>query len=160
MTAVCSEFATSSYGDSFHAHREQVFTRVACAELLLDAGAVVMPSVCEGPSSPVPGGCWSCFAVKACFLPAHASIDVFAEFGIERHGSLQQDGRDGQVLEAAGAHERFVDSRQTVPVLIKRSANSVEIAKRRMELERAVLLFLSLYPPITTHWLRMARTTF
>lgn len=30
------------------AHREQVFTRVACAELLLDAGAVVMPSVCEG----------------------------------------------------------------------------------------------------------------
>jgi hypothetical protein len=40
--------ATSSYGDSFDPNREQVFTRVACAELLIDAGAVVMPSVCEG----------------------------------------------------------------------------------------------------------------
>jgi Ankyrin repeats (3 copies) len=39
--------ATSSYGDSFDPNREQVFTRVACAELLIDAGAVVMPSVCE-----------------------------------------------------------------------------------------------------------------
>jgi len=29
---------------------------------------------------------------------AHASVDVFAEFGIERDGALQQDGRDGLVL--------------------------------------------------------------
>jgi hypothetical protein len=28
--------------------REQVFTRAECAELLIDAGAVVMPSACEG----------------------------------------------------------------------------------------------------------------
>ena len=40
--------ATSSYGDSFDPEREQHFTRAACAELLIDAGAVVMPSVCEG----------------------------------------------------------------------------------------------------------------
>ena len=40
--------ATSSYGDSFDPDREQHFTRAACAELLIDAGAVVMPSVCEG----------------------------------------------------------------------------------------------------------------
>lgn len=39
--------ATSSYGDSFDPSREQVFTRAACAELLIEAGAVVMPSVCE-----------------------------------------------------------------------------------------------------------------
>jgi Ankyrin repeats (many copies) len=39
--------ATSSYGDSFDSNNEQVFTRAACAELLIDAGAVVMPSVCE-----------------------------------------------------------------------------------------------------------------
>jgi hypothetical protein len=41
-------FATDSYGDSFDSFSEQHFTRAACAELLIDAGAVVMPSVCEG----------------------------------------------------------------------------------------------------------------
>jgi hypothetical protein len=40
--------ATGAYGDSFDADREQVFTRAACAELLIDAGAVVTPSVCHG----------------------------------------------------------------------------------------------------------------
>lgn len=41
-------FATGSYGDSFDPVSEQHFTRAACAELLIDAGAVVRPSVCEG----------------------------------------------------------------------------------------------------------------
>jgi hypothetical protein len=40
--------ATGSYGDSFDSFREQHFTRAECAELLIDVGAVVMPSVCEG----------------------------------------------------------------------------------------------------------------
>src|SRR5262245_50889543 len=40
--------ATGSYGDSFDAFAEEHFTRAACAELLIDAGAVVMPSVCDG----------------------------------------------------------------------------------------------------------------
>ena len=40
--------ATGSFGDSFDPFREQHFTRKACAELLLDAGAVVAPSVCDG----------------------------------------------------------------------------------------------------------------
>ena len=40
--------ATHSYSDSFDPNREQVFTRVECAELLIDAGAVAMPSVGEG----------------------------------------------------------------------------------------------------------------
>ena len=40
--------ATGSYGDSFDTFAEEHFTRAACAELLIDAGAVVMPSVCEG----------------------------------------------------------------------------------------------------------------
>jgi len=39
--------ATRAFGDAGDAHREQWFTRGACAELLIDAGAVVMPSVCE-----------------------------------------------------------------------------------------------------------------
>jgi hypothetical protein len=40
--------ATSSYGDSADEINEQHFTRLACAELLLDAGAVVAPSVLDG----------------------------------------------------------------------------------------------------------------
>src|SRR5689334_2061446 len=40
--------ATNAYGDSFDPSREQVFTRAACAELLIDAGAVVAPAVCDG----------------------------------------------------------------------------------------------------------------
>jgi hypothetical protein len=40
--------ATGSFGDSGDAFREEHFTRKACAELLLDAGAVVAPPVCEG----------------------------------------------------------------------------------------------------------------
>ena len=40
--------ATGAYGDAFDAQREQWFTRAVCAELLVDAGAVVTPSVCEG----------------------------------------------------------------------------------------------------------------
>jgi hypothetical protein len=39
--------ATGSYGDSFNSVSEQHFTRADCAELLIDAGAVVIPSVCE-----------------------------------------------------------------------------------------------------------------
>jgi hypothetical protein len=40
--------ATGSYGDSADEISERHFTRLACAELLLDAGAVVAPSVCDG----------------------------------------------------------------------------------------------------------------
>jgi hypothetical protein len=40
--------ATGSFGDSGDPFREEHFTRKACAELLLDAGAVVVPRVCDG----------------------------------------------------------------------------------------------------------------
>ena len=40
--------ATGSYGDSFEAWQEQAFTRRECAELLIDAGAVIAPMVPEG----------------------------------------------------------------------------------------------------------------
>jgi len=39
--------ATGAYGDAGDPQREQWFTRGACAELLIDAGAVVAPSVCD-----------------------------------------------------------------------------------------------------------------
>src|SRR4029434_638135 len=39
--------ATGSYGDSADPTSEQHFTRLACAEVLLVAGAIVAPSVCD-----------------------------------------------------------------------------------------------------------------
>src|SRR5260370_31785563 len=38
--------ATKSYGDSLDPSRGQIFTRAACAEFLIDASAVIPPSVC------------------------------------------------------------------------------------------------------------------
>jgi hypothetical protein len=40
--------ATDAYGDAGDSERERWFTRAACAELLIDVGAVVTPSVCDG----------------------------------------------------------------------------------------------------------------
>src|SRR5262245_23319337 len=42
------EMATGAYGDAFGPEREHWFTRGACAELLIDAGAIVVPRVSEG----------------------------------------------------------------------------------------------------------------
>lgn len=39
--------ATSAFGDAFDPHREEIFTRAACAELLIDAGAEVTPLILE-----------------------------------------------------------------------------------------------------------------
>jgi len=41
-------FATGAYGDAGDPERERWFTRAASAELLIDAGAIVAPSVVEG----------------------------------------------------------------------------------------------------------------
>lgn len=40
--------ATGAYGDAGDPFREEHFTRPECAEFLIEAGAVVMPPVCEG----------------------------------------------------------------------------------------------------------------
>lgn len=40
--------ATGAYADAGDPSREGWFTRRACAEVLIDAGALVVPSVCEG----------------------------------------------------------------------------------------------------------------
>ena len=40
-------FATASFGDSGDPYREQMFTRLECAELLLNAGAIANPAIWE-----------------------------------------------------------------------------------------------------------------
>jgi hypothetical protein len=41
-------FATGSFGDSGDPYREKMFTRLECAEFLLDAGAIANPAIWEG----------------------------------------------------------------------------------------------------------------
>jgi hypothetical protein len=41
-------FATGSFGDSGDPYREKMFTRIECAEFLVDAGATVEPAIWEG----------------------------------------------------------------------------------------------------------------
>ena len=42
------DMSTGAYGDAFGPEREHWFTRSTCAELLIDAGAIVLPHVAEG----------------------------------------------------------------------------------------------------------------
>jgi hypothetical protein len=71
-------FATGSYGDSFDPVSERHFTRAECAELLIDAGAVVMPSVCEGLLRSRARGLLQLFRRKG-LLPH--TLDFLAAFG-------------------------------------------------------------------------------
>src|SRR5262245_33558069 len=73
---------TNAYGDSFDPSREQVFTRAACAELLIDAGAVVAPSVCDGLIDSRARGLLDLFHRKG-LLPR--SLKFFAALG-DVHG--------------------------------------------------------------------------
>ncbi|HEV7397137.1 MAG TPA: ankyrin repeat domain-containing protein [Pyrinomonadaceae bacterium] len=70
--------ATSSYGDSFNASSEQHFTRADCAEALIDARAVVMPSVCDEILSSRARGLLQLFQRKA-LLPR--TLKFFAALG-------------------------------------------------------------------------------
>ena len=70
--------AAGSYGDSFDPIRERHFTRAACAELLLDSGAVVAPSVCDGLISSRARGLIDLFHHRGLFPP---SLKFFAALG-------------------------------------------------------------------------------
>jgi hypothetical protein len=70
--------ATGSYGDSFDSSSEQHFTRADCAELLIDAGAVVTASVCEEVLSSRARGLLQLFQRKG-LLPR--TLKFFAALG-------------------------------------------------------------------------------
>jgi hypothetical protein len=93
-------FATESYGDSFDTISEEHFTRAACAELLIDRGAVVMPSVVEGALRSRARGLLQLFRRKDLlprtlkFNAALGDIDAVS-------GAIEQNGNDlGSISEA------------------------------------------------------------
>ena len=87
-------FATAAYGDAFEPQREQWFTRAACAELLIDAGAIVVPSVYHGLIESRARGLLDLFRRKGLlprtleFLAALGDLDAVSAALAENAGDL------------------------------------------------------------------------
>src|ERR1700688_3565503 len=71
-------FATGSFGDSGDPYREKMFTRIDCAEFLLDAGSTVEPAIWERAISARAKGVLQLLLRKG-ILPR--SLDVLAALG-------------------------------------------------------------------------------
>src|SRR5262245_37599483 len=85
--------ATGAYGDAGSPEREGWFTRVACAELLIDAGAVVTPSVCEGILQSHARGLLDLFQRKGLLPRALRISAALGDLGAVR-AALDEDAND------------------------------------------------------------------
>jgi hypothetical protein len=92
--------ATGAYGDAGDPQREEWFTRGACAELLIDAGAVVAPSVCESILQSRARGLLELFQRKG-LLPR--TLQFFAALGDldAVRTALDEHGNDAAVVNEA-----------------------------------------------------------
>jgi hypothetical protein len=71
-------FATGSFGDSGDPSREQMFTRLECAEFLLDAGGIANPEIWEGAIRARANGVLKLLSRK-CVPPRR--LDILAALG-------------------------------------------------------------------------------
>lgn len=95
-------FATGSYGDSFDPSSEEHFTRRTCAELLIDANAIVVPSVFDGLLSSRARGLLGLFERKG-LVPR--TLVFAAALGDETgvHTGLEEQGADFSSVSRAFA---------------------------------------------------------
>jgi hypothetical protein len=112
--------ATSAYGDAGDPERERWFTRTACAELLIDAGAVVMPSVCEGILESRARGLLQLFQRKSLlpstlkFLAALGDIDAVRT-------ALNEKGNDPAAVNEAFVRACLFDHGAVASLLLEQS---------------------------------------
>ena len=113
-------FATDAYGDAGDAQREQWFTRGACAELLIDAGAVVTPSVVEGLLASRARGLLELFQRKG-LLPR--TLKFFAALGDVDgvRAALYESGNDLQIVNEAFVCACHFDRQAVALSLLERS---------------------------------------
>ena len=123
-------FAADSYGDSFDAEREQHYTRPACAELLIDAGAVVTSSVCDGLIQSRARGLLQLFRRKGLLPRTLKFHSALGDLDTVR-ASLEENGGDlAAVNEAFMCACRF-DHEAVASVLLERSiALDPDLGKR------------------------------
>jgi hypothetical protein len=113
-------FATGAFGDAFDPNRERTFTRAECAELLIDRGAVVMPSVCTGLLQSRARGLLQLFRRKGLlprtleFLAALGEIDAV-------RSALAENERDGAAVNQAFMHAVSFEHEALAAVLLERS---------------------------------------
>src|SRR5438132_3211248 len=121
--------ATKSYGDSFDPSREQVFTHAACAELLIDAGAVVAPSVCDGLIASRARGLLQLFHRKGLLPRTLTFLSALGDLDAVR-ASLDENGNDlAAVNEALMCACRF-EHEAVASLLLERSiALDAELGK-------------------------------
>jgi hypothetical protein len=122
--------ATDAYGDSFDSDRERAFTRAACAELLIDAGAVVLPGVCEGIIESRARGLMQLFHSKGLlphtlkFLAALGDIDAV-------RASLAEGGNDLAAVNQAFFCACSFEHEAIASLLLERSiALDAELGKQ------------------------------
>lgn len=122
--------ATSAFRDSFDARSEEYHTRAACAEYLIDAGAVVAPSVREGLVDSRARGLLRLFELKNLLPRTLKFLTVLGDVAGVR-GRLRDEGDDlATVNEAFMCACRF-EHRELGSLLLDRStALDLNLAQR------------------------------
>jgi hypothetical protein len=122
--------ATDSFGDSFDPVGEQHFTRPACAELLIDAGAIVTPSVCNGLIQSRARGLLQLFQRQGLlprtlkFLAALGDLDAVRT-------ALDESGNDLAIVNEAFLCACRFEHEDVASLLLERSvALDAELGKR------------------------------
>ena len=112
--------ATDAYGDCFDPGRERTFTRAACAELLIDAGAVVMPSVVNGLLESRARSLMQMFLRKG-LLPR--SLEFAAALGDldAVRAALRENGNDLAMVNEAFIHACRFEHENVATLLLDRS---------------------------------------
>ena len=111
--------ATGAYGDAGDPQREQWFTRGACAELLVDAGAVVTASVCDGILDSRARGLLQLFHSKGLlprtlqFLAALGDLDAV-------RAALDENGNDFAAVNEAFARACSFKHETVASILLER----------------------------------------
>ena len=113
-------FATGAYGDAGDAQREQWFTRAACAELLIDAGAVVMPSVAEGILQSRAKGLLQLFQRKGLLPRTLKFVAALGDIDAVR-AALDKQGNDQAAVNEAFVRACHFDHEAVASLLLERS---------------------------------------
>jgi len=112
--------ATSAYADAGDAQREGWFTRGACAQLLIDAGAIVTPSVCEGIIESRARGLLQLFAGKGLLPRTLKFLSALGDLDAVRV-SLDETGNDLAVVTDAFVCACRLEHEAIASVLLERS---------------------------------------
>ncbi len=122
--------ATGAYGDAGDPQREQWFTRVACAELLVDAGAAVTRSVCDGILDSRASGLLQLFHRKDVLPRTLPFVAALGDLDAVR-AALDENGNDFATVNEAFARACSFKNETVASLLLERLiALDLELGKQ------------------------------